>query len=123
MSAADLLTAAQDALYEAAFRTDDFTAAETLIAEARAQSIADGDRLSESMIGYLTGMWMHYQALTYLFRGEKVPADDIAAEEAVFQESLDIGREVEQATGDPVGTACAQFGLGLVHQVLRGDWQ
>jgi Tetratricopeptide repeat len=42
---------------------------------------------------------------------------DPDAEEALFQRSLAIRREL----GDQAGTAASLFGLALVHQVLRQD--
>jgi tetratricopeptide (TPR) repeat protein len=50
--------------------------------------------------------------------GATVPAADIDAEEARFNEALAAARQA----GDPGATAQALFGLGLVHQVLRRDW-
>jgi hypothetical protein len=58
-------------------------------------------------------MLMHFRAL----EGDLDEADS-DGEEALFQQALDIRRNL----GDPAGTAASLFGVGLVHQVLRQDW-
>jgi len=111
-SAGELLAAGTEAMYEAAFRTGDYGDAETLLEAARRRAEADGDQAVEA--GALVGLgWlMHFRALDRDRDGA-----DPDAEEALFQRSLAIRREL----GDQAGTAASLFGLALVHQVLRHD--
>ncbi|WP_053202130.1 hypothetical protein [Jiangella muralis] len=48
----------------------------------------------------------------------ELPPSAIDAEEALFTQALELRR----AIGDRAGIAESLFGVGLVHQVLRGDW-
>jgi len=111
-SAGELLAAGTEAMYEAAFRTGDYDDAEAMLAAALRHGQADGDQAVEA--GALDGLaWlMHFRALDR-GRGEADPD----AEEALFERSLAIRREL----GDQAGTAASLFGLALVHQVLRQD--
>jgi tetratricopeptide (TPR) repeat protein len=122
-TARELLAAAEDALYEAAFRSGDFTEADALLEAARDKAAGEGDRETEAAVIHDLGMKLHYQAIAKLMRDAEVPAADVAAEEEMFRRSLAIGREIERESGDRAGTARPLFGLGLVHQVLRRDWQ
>lgn len=100
-------------MLEAAFRTGDYDEAEQTFQQLLARARADGDRALEGAVLDRLGMLMHFQAL----EGDLAKADS-AAEEALFQQALAIRREL----GDPAGTAESLFGVGLVHQVLREDW-
>jgi tetratricopeptide (TPR) repeat protein len=112
-AATDLLADGWEALAEAAFRTGDYADAEAALAAARDAAGRDGDRASEAAALHRLGMLMHFQALD---RG--VDATFAGDEEALFQRALEIRREI----GDLGGVAGSLFGIGLVHQVLRGDW-
>jgi tetratricopeptide (TPR) repeat protein len=113
-SARELLAAGTEATIEAAFRTGDYDRAEPLLEAARSRAEEDGDRRTEAgaidQLGWLT----HFRALD----GNLAEADS-GAEEALFQRALAISREI----GDQAGIAGALFGLGLVDQVLRRDWE
>ena len=111
-SAAELLATGTEAMYEAAFRTGDYDDAEAMLKVALRRAEADGDPALEA--GVLDGLaWlMHFRALDRDREGA-----DPDAEEALFQRSLAIRREL----GDQAGTAASLFGLALVHQVLRRD--
>jgi tetratricopeptide (TPR) repeat protein len=111
-SAGDLLAAGTEAMYEAAFRTGDYDDAEATLKAALERAEADGDQAVEA--GALDGLaWlMHFRALDRDRDGA-----DPDAEEALFQRSLAIRREL----GDLAGTAASLFGVALVHQVLRQD--
>jgi len=100
-------------MLEAAFRTGDYDEAKQSFQQLLARARADGDRALEAAALDRLGMLMHFQAL----EGDLTKADS-AAEEALFQQALAIRREL----GDPAGTAESLFGVGLVHQVLREDW-
>ncbi|GLZ77358.1 hypothetical protein Afil01_21650 [Actinorhabdospora filicis] len=106
----DLLAAGDEAMTEAAFRTGDYTQALALLQAAR--DTAD-DRAVEAAAIDRLGWLTHFRALDA--GPEQADAD---AEEALFQQALDIRRDI----GDRGGIAASLFGLGLVHQVLRRDW-
>jgi hypothetical protein len=111
----DLYTAAGEALAEASFRSGDFGAAEGLYEQAAAEA---GDRRGEARaIGGL-GMTHHYRNIAVLLDGGTVPGDAVDAEEELMRRSL----ELWQGTDDAAGTGAALFGVGLVMQVLRRDW-
>jgi hypothetical protein len=63
-------------------------------------------------------MTRHYRGIARLVAGDAVADADIAAEEELMRRSLALWQE----TGDPAGTALALFGVSLVFQVMRGDW-
>ncbi|AGZ45024.1 tetratricopeptide repeat protein [Actinoplanes friuliensis] len=109
----ETLAAGNEAMLEAAFRTGDYDQAERAFQELLSQARADGDRALEAAVLDRLGMLMHFQAL----EGDLQQADS-EGEEALFQQALEIRREL----GDPAGTAESLFGVGLVHQVLRQDW-
>jgi tetratricopeptide (TPR) repeat protein len=113
-SAAELLAAGIEATNEAAFRTGDFDAAGPLLEEARRRAEAADDRKAEAGALDQLGWLMHFRALA-----AGIENADPDAEEALFQRALAIRREI----GDQAGIAGSLFGLGLVHQVLRGDWE
>jgi len=105
-------------LTEAAFCTGEFAGAENLFAEALTLAGQDGDRVAEALAVGGLGMAWHYRNIARLVGGH-VPADeDVAAEEELMRRALASWLDI----GDPAGTARALFGVGLVFQVLRRDW-
>lgn len=112
-TAGGLLAAGADAMVEAAFRTGEFDRAEVMLESARSRAAADGDRATEAAAIDRLAMLMHFRALD---QGRDAAGAD--AEEALFQQALAIRREI----GDQAGVAESLFGVGLVHQVLRRDW-
>lgn len=117
-TARQLCAAAEEALTEAAFRTGEFTDAESLFGEALTLAGQDGNRVAEALAVGGLGMARHYRNIATLVGG-LVPADaNVAAEEELMRRALAIWQEI----GDPAGTARALFGVGLVFQVLRRDW-
>jgi tetratricopeptide (TPR) repeat protein len=108
----------EDALFEAAFRTGDFDAASRRLQEALEASQSSGDTSIEAFVIDRLGMVAHYRNIRRLIHGEDIVEADMAAEEALFRRAL----ELREALGDVAGAAQSFFGLGLVHQVLRGDW-
>ena len=112
-TAGDTLAAGNEAMIEAAFRTGEYEAAERTFEELLSRARADGDRALEAAVLDRQAMLMHFRALE-----EDVATADSEGEESLFHQALEIRRGL----GDPAGTAESLFGLGLVHQVLRGDW-
>ena len=109
----DTLAAGNEAMVEAAFRTGDYEAAERTFQELLTRARADGDRALEAAVLDRQAMLMHFRALD-----DDLGKADSEGEEALFQQALEIRRDL----GDPAGTAESLFGVGLVHQVLRQDW-
>jgi tetratricopeptide (TPR) repeat protein len=105
-------------MYEAGFRTGDFTGAHELLEAARARAVEEGDRNAEAAVVSCLGMLVHYENITKLMAGGSVPAADADAEEELFRAALAVHEEF----GDRASAARALFGLGLVHQVLHHDW-
>lgn len=118
LAARALCAAADEALTEASFRTADFAAAERLFTEARELAAAEGDRDGAALAITGLGMTLHGRAITRLVEGAAIPEADVAAEEELMRSALAAGQE----TGDAAGTARALFGMSLVFQVLRRDW-
>jgi tetratricopeptide (TPR) repeat protein len=117
-AAQDLFMAADEALVQAAFCTGEFTAAERLFGEAQAAAAHDGDQEAEARAVGGLGMTHHYRNIAALVGGH-APADaGIVAEDDLMRRALDL----TQQAGDTAGTARALFGVGLVLQVLRRDW-
>lgn len=112
-TAGALLAAGSEALIEAAFRTGDYVPARQLLEAARQRARQIRDRVDEAAALTRLGMLLHFEAL-----GGDLALADWAAEERLFQDALAIQRDVD----DPAGAAESLFGLGLVRQVLRGDW-
>ncbi|MGA5304946.1 tetratricopeptide repeat protein [Nucisporomicrobium flavum] len=109
----DTLTAGTEAMYEAAFRTGDYAEAEATFTGLLERARAEGDRALEAAALDRLGMLAHFRAI----EGDLAQADG-DAEQRLFEQALAIRREL----GDEAGVAESLFGLGLVHQVLRGDW-
>lgn len=110
----DTLAAGNEAMVEAAFRTGDYEAAERTFQELLTLARADGDRALEAAVLDRQAMLMHFRALD----DDDLGKADSDGEEALFQQALEIRRDL----GDSAGTAESLFGIGLVHQVLRQDW-
>jgi tetratricopeptide (TPR) repeat protein len=109
----DTLAVGNEAMIEAAFRTGDYEVAERTFEELLTRARADGDRALEAAVLDRQAMLMHFRALD-----DDLDKADSAGEEALFQQALEIRRDL----GDQAGTAESLFGVGLVHQVLREDW-
>jgi tetratricopeptide (TPR) repeat protein len=117
-TARDLCAAADEALVEAAFCTGEFAGAERAFGEAQAVAARDGDREAEALAVGGLGMTHHYRNIAALVGGS-APADaDILAEDGLMRRALTLSQEA----GNTAGTARALFGVGLVLQVLRRDW-
>jgi tetratricopeptide (TPR) repeat protein len=118
-AATELLEAGIEALFDAAFRTEDFDKAHELLQAARDQAGHAGDDVTLAAATDRLGLLFHYRIITaYLMNGIEIPAADVAAEEGCFRTALAVQRDV----GDQEGAARSLFGLGLVFQVLRRDW-
>ena len=114
----ELLAAAEEEFAEAGFRTGDFARVRELLAEALAGAEQAGDLAGRARALDLLGMVAHYDNLAKLMSGHRVPAHEIDAEERLFRQAL----AAWHAAGQRAATAQALFGLGLVYQVLHGDW-
>jgi tetratricopeptide (TPR) repeat protein len=117
-TARELADAGADALTEAAFRTGEFGPARELLQQAREAAAAAGDRQTEALALERLAMLTHYENITKLIAGEKVPPSDADAEEKLFRQALAIWQELS----DQAGTARSTFGVGLVFQVLHDEW-
>jgi tetratricopeptide (TPR) repeat protein len=117
-TARDLCVAADEALVEAAFCTGEFAAAERLFGEARTVAARDGDTEAEARAVGGLGMTHHYRNIAALVGGHALADADVAAEDDLMRRALALS----QQAGDTAGTARALFGVGLVLQVLRRDW-
>jgi hypothetical protein len=118
LAARALCAAADEALTEASFRTADFAEAERLFTEARDLAARDGDPGGEALAITGLGMICHGRNITRLAGNEALSDSDVAAEEKLMRRALAAWQE----TGDAAGTARALFGMSLVFQVLRRDW-
>ena len=114
--AGELLTRARAALPEAALRTGDFTGVEALLSEALRLAEADGDLRSQADALDQTGLLLHFRTLE--LPREQWRTIDSGPELELFERALAIRRQIGDATRVPESL----FHLGLVHQVLRGDW-
>jgi tetratricopeptide (TPR) repeat protein len=114
----ELLAAAEEEFAEAGFRTGDFARVRELLAEALAGAEQAGDLAGRAHALDLLGMVAHYDNIAKLMSGHRVPAHEIDAEERLFRQALATWHSV----GQRAATAQALFGLGLVYQVLHGDW-
>jgi tetratricopeptide (TPR) repeat protein len=115
---AELLAAAEEQFAEAGFRTGDFGPARELLAEALAGAEQADDLAGRARALDLLGMVAHYDNITKLMSGHRVPAQEIDAEERLFRQAL----AAWHAAGQRPATGHALFGLGLVYQVLHDDW-
>jgi tetratricopeptide (TPR) repeat protein len=113
-----LLAAAEEEFAEAGFRTGDFARARELLAEALAGAEQTGDLAGRARALDLLGMVAHYDNITTLMSGHRVPAQEIDAEERLFREAL----AAWHTAGQRPATAQPLFGIGLVYQVLHDDW-
>jgi tetratricopeptide (TPR) repeat protein len=113
-----LLAAAEEEFAEAGFRTGDFGQVRELLAEALGGAEDAGDLPGRARALELLGMVAHYDNITKLMSGHRLPAQEIDAEERLFRQAL----AARHAAGQQPATAQALFGLGLVYQVLRDDW-
>lgn len=114
----ELLSAAEEEFAEAGFRTGDFARVRELLAEALAGTEQASDLAGRARALDLLGMVAHYDNITKLMSGHRVPAPEIDAEERLFRQAL----AAWNAAGQRSATAQALFGLGLVYQVLHSDW-
>jgi hypothetical protein len=62
---AELLKDAEEALFEAAFRTDDYTTAYALLEKALGRAVAEGDRTAEGDALYYAGLTRHYDSISF----------------------------------------------------------
>lgn len=115
---ADLPRGAEPVL-AAAFVTGDFDGADGVLAAALATARAAGDPAGEAAVLHWQAMLLHYRAIDGGAAAlAALPPSAVEAEEALFARALELRR----AAGDRAGVAESLFGLGLLHQVLRGDW-
>jgi tetratricopeptide (TPR) repeat protein len=114
----DLIRMGEDALLEGGFRTGDFAQARALLSSARECARRNGDRASEAAAADRLGLALHYENISRLMQGIQPAPADIDAEQTLFREALNF----REAAGGLAGIAQSLFGLGLVFQVLRGDW-
>lgn len=108
-----LLAEGTAALMAASFGQGAFDDAQAKLEEAGRQAVADGDRQTEAAALDKLAMVLHYRALN-----NNRDASNADAEEALFRQALTIQREID----DQAGAAESLFGIGLVSQVLRQDW-
>jgi hypothetical protein len=118
LAAKALCAAADEALTEASFRTGEFTEAERLFTDARESAARDDDAECAALAITGLGLTTHYRNINRLANGQKVPDADVAGEESLMREAL----AAWEKTGNSAGTARALWGLSLVFQVLRHDW-
>jgi tetratricopeptide (TPR) repeat protein len=114
--AEELVTRARAALPEAALRTGDFDGVEALLTEALHLAEADGDLRDQADALDQMGLLLHFRALE-LPREQRRTVDS-GPELELFERALAIRRQI----GDAAGVPESLFHVGLVHQVLRGDW-
>jgi hypothetical protein len=81
----ELLAAAEEEFAEAGFRTGDFGPARELLAEALAGAQQAGDLAGRARALDLLGMVVHYENITKLMSGHRVPAQEIDSEERLFR--------------------------------------
>ncbi|RIQ18407.1 tetratricopeptide repeat protein [Jiangella rhizosphaerae] len=110
------LPAGADPVLEAAFVTGDFDAADAVLDEALTRARADDDRRANAAMLHWQGMALHYRAIDAGL--DALDPAVVEAEKEQFRRALAFRR----ALGDRAGVAESLFGLGLVHQVLRRDW-
>ena len=107
----ELLAAAEEEFAEAGFRTGDFAGVRELLAEALAEAEQSSDLAGRARALDLLAMVAHYDNITKLMSGHRVPVQEIDAEERLFRQALAAWHAADQQPG----TAQALFGLGLVY--------
>lgn len=114
----ELLEAAQEAWIESGFRTGDFDGAQRVAETAYAAAVDQGSREGEALASLLLGHILHYRLIRILMAGGEIDERAVPIEQEHFRHALVL----YQSLDDPAGEAKALFGLGLVEQVLRRDW-
>jgi tetratricopeptide (TPR) repeat protein len=114
-----LLEAGGEAFADAAFCTGDFSEARGLLEQALQQARDTEDVRSQATATERLGLLVHYDNITKLMSGAEVSTPDVDIEEALFRAALAMRRNLS----DEPGAALPLFGLGLVEQVLRHDWE
>src|SRR5215472_13466427 len=112
----ELVTRARAALSEAALRTGDFARVKAQLSEALQLAEADGDLRSQADALDQMGLLLHFRTLE--LPREQWQTIDSGPELELFERALAMRRQIGDATGVPESL----FHVGLVHQVLRGDW-
>jgi hypothetical protein len=84
----ELLAAAEEEFATAGFRTGDLGPARELLAEALAGAEEAGDLPGRARALDLLGMVAHYDNITKLMSGHRVPPQEIDAEERLFRQAL-----------------------------------
>ena len=115
---AELLKAAEEAWTESGFCTGDFDGAQRVAETAYTAAVDQGSRAGEALASLLLGHIIHYRLITVLMAGGEVDEVAVPIEREHFRRALSL----YEGLGDEVGRAKALFGLGLVEQVLRRDW-
>lgn len=118
LAAKALCAAADEALIEGSFRTRDFAEAERLFTDVREIAARNGDGECLALAATGLGMTAHSRNISRLADGGKLSDDDVAGEESLMRDAL----AAWEKTGNAAGTARALWGLSLVFQVLRHDW-
>lgn len=113
-----LLAAADEALIEAAFRTEEFDEARRLARQASQYAAERADRGGEAAAAVISGFVLHYRNIARLMAGEQPDPADAAAELERFEHASALYGELR----DEVGLARAAFGVGVYVQVLLNDW-
>jgi len=105
-------------IFAAAFCAGDFAEADRLFTQAQALAARAGDWAGEAFATGGLAMVLHHRNLGKLIDGSAPAGTDVEAEEELMRRALVSWQE----TGDAAGTARGLFGLSLVFQVLRRDW-
>jgi tetratricopeptide (TPR) repeat protein len=119
MTPAELLDAAQEAWIESGFCTGDFDGAQRIAEAAYAAAVGQESRAGEALASQLLGYILHYRLITILMAGDEIDPVAVPIEQEHFSHALSLYESLD----DAVGRANALFGLGLVEQVLRDDWE
>lgn len=107
---------AEEALIEAAFRTGDFDHAQHLYEQVL--QAADGHHRAQARALFQLGMIEHYRNIVRWLEGQTLDESVIAPEEDLMRRSLELAK----SAADAPATAMGLFAMGMVHQVLRQDW-
>src|SRR5215475_231192 len=92
-TARDLFVAADEELVQAAFCTGEFTTAERLFGEARAQAARDGDQEAEARAVGGLGMTHHYRNIAALVAGQAPAEAGIVAEDDLMRRALALSQQ------------------------------